>query len=36
MLAVVESMIATAFSKKATNTNIHNDLHNARDVCNSL
>lgn len=36
MLAVVETMIAIAFSKKATNINIHNDLHNARYVCNSL
>lgn len=36
MLAVVESMIAIASSKKATNINIYNDLHNARDVCNSL
>lgn len=36
MLSVVGSMIAIVFSKKATNINIHNDLHNARDVCNPL
>lgn len=36
MLSVVESEIAIAFSKKATNVNIHNDLHNGRNVRNSL
>lgn len=31
MLAVVDSMIAIASSKRATNINIYNDLDNARD-----
>lgn len=36
MLAIVESTLAMAFSKKATNINTHNDLHNARTACTSL
>lgn len=36
MLTVIGRVIAIVFSKKATNINIHNDLHNARDVCDSL
>lgn len=35
-LSVVESIIAIAFSKKGTNINICNGLHNAGGVCNSL
>lgn len=36
LLSVVESAIAIAFSKKGTNINMCNSLHNAGAVCNSI
>lgn len=36
MLSVTESEVVIAFSNKATNINIHNDLHNGWNVSNSL